>query len=76
MRTSRNILRPTISTMKEIDAYEKVKNAKLIFEKTLLIDREYANSFKMSYINYRVYNKKAKKEKENGSKCEKHLNPF
>lgn len=58
------IKRPVVYKEKEKNAIKKVKKAKLIFEKTLAIEREYPNSYHTTYINYRVYNKKAKKVEE------------
>ena len=45
-----------------------LKGATKIFEKTLWIDREYPNSYRWTYINYRIYNKKANKETKKWAK--------
>lgn len=52
---------------------KKLRKAKLTYEKTLLIETDYPNSFDTMYINYRTYNfnPKAKVYKKEGKHYEK-----
>lgn len=53
------IKKPVTYETTEEDAIKQLKKSTKIFEKTLWIDREYPNSYRWTYINYRIYNKNA-----------------